>query len=546
MDIKCGVRTENPVYDTFFDRIKAFMLNDVTTFFVEKEIVKGYRAPDTPPIWVRDHTHQMKGFKYWETEMKSAIDYFLKRQMANGSFYECLHRTLESDEEDYGLIKGLFKINERDRAYYHHRVGVEADVEYLMVEAVYTVWQATGDDEWMVLNLKRLERGLRYCLADKYRWSSEYNLVKRPFTIDTWDFEYGEPPILPSGKKADHRYGIDKQAKFCIMHGDNSGMYLACQLLAKMFFYAGNKEESNYWQRKAEKFRVNTNKVCWNGRFYTHQVHIDPIEVKGVNEEEQLSLSNTYDMNRGLPTHEQCVSIIQEYMRRRQETEAFAEWFSIDPPFPEGSYPGTWGDKPGEFVNGGILPLVGGELAKACFEHGFEEYGLDILLRYQKMISETGQTYIWYYPDGRPGKSAETTLPTDGWGAAAMLYAFMEGLVGIRDNLRLYQEVIVSPRWAITDEQDVRALAEYGASKAYFSYRYKIDRKKHKISIDCDGSGEKATFHLLLPRGMKAESVSCDERKISYKNSSVQDSPYVDFTVRIKNRKVIINLHSPL
>ncbi|MCK7523945.1 MAG: hypothetical protein MZV64_43140 [Ignavibacteriales bacterium] len=88
-----------------------------------------------------------------------------------------------------------------------------------------------------------------------------------------------------------------------------------------------------------------------------------------------MSLSNPMAINRGAADHAQAVSILREYPRRGAEGRAFAEWFSIDPPFPDGIF----GDErlvQGAYVNGGIMPLVGGELARAAFEHGFEAYGV--------------------------------------------------------------------------------------------------------------------------------------------------------------------------
>ena len=34
---------------------------------------------------------------------------------------------------------------------------LEADIEYLMVEGVHMIWQATGDDAWMIRQLPRLK-----------------------------------------------------------------------------------------------------------------------------------------------------------------------------------------------------------------------------------------------------------------------------------------------------------------------------------------------------------------------------------------------------
>ena len=103
------------------------------------------------------------------------------------------------------------------------------------------------------------------------------------------------------------------------------------------------------------------------------------------------------DINRGVADHAQAVSILREYRRRRQATGAFAEWFSIDPPFPDGIY----GDEhlvAGAYCNGGIMPLVGGELARAAFEHGFESYGVEILEQYHRLISAEGETYLLVLP----------------------------------------------------------------------------------------------------------------------------------------------------
>ena len=85
--------------------------------------------------------------------------------------------------------------------------------------------------------------------------------------------------------------------------------------------------------------------------------------------------------------------------------------------------PNAKGHNPGEYVNGGIMPLVGGELARGAFDHGFEAYGFDILQRYYSLIAGTNASYLWYYPIGQPGISGADTIPTDGWGSSAMLAA---------------------------------------------------------------------------------------------------------------------------
>ena len=114
-----------------------------------------------------------------------------------------------------------------------------------------------------------------------------------------------------------------------------------------------------------------------------------------------------------------AASIIHQYQSRKSESGSFAEWFSIHPPFPGGIF----GDEKlikGAYCNGGIMPLVGGELAKAALENGFEEYGVSILNQYYTMISVKGESYLWYFPDGRHSTTETSTspdaMPTDGWG----------------------------------------------------------------------------------------------------------------------------------
>ena len=53
------------------------------------------------------------------------------------------------------------------------------------------------------------------------------------------------------------------------------------------------------WERRAADLRAAMNRVCWNGRFYTHFVKLTPVTIPGVDEAAQLSLSNPMDINRG-------------------------------------------------------------------------------------------------------------------------------------------------------------------------------------------------------------------------------------------------------
>lgn len=187
------------------------------------------------------------------------------------------------------------------------------------------------------------------------------------------------------------------------------------------------------------------------------------------------------------------------------------------------------------------MPLVGGELARAALEHGFEEYGVQQLLKYEE-LTRSNESYLWYFPDGRHATIETSTSPdaspTDGWGSSAMLYALIEGLAGVEDTHKLYQRVRLSPRWVAAGRDEVHVQCAYGASGASVSYRYGHHRSKKTIELQIEGTAE-AAVHLLLPQGHKAAEVRAKGKKIKFENVRVEDSPYVDLRLDVKKRSVV-------
>ena len=358
------IETGNPRFDNFYPTIKNFLEQNQVTYTIDGERVHGYRSPDCNAIWIRDHSDILRGARYFEKDITSAVSHFAETQRANGSLFDFFSCAMDCENWTKYV-----------------RVPVEADVEFRFVKAIFLAWQATGDHEWMAAMLPHAENAMNYIFTHHWRWSKKHGLVKRAFTVDTWDFDFVDQnqPWL--------NFQISENTHWGIMHGDNSGYYEACLLISKMYHHLQNETRSSYWQEVGKGLRKRANQLCWNGSFYTHRVPLDDFRLPGVNEVGQLSLSNPMNINRGMPTHDMAVKIIQEYQKRKKQTGAFAEWFSIDPPFTDGLF----GDPKlvgGAYCNGGIMPLVGGELAHAAFEHGFEKYGLETLLKYAGMIYE--------------------------------------------------------------------------------------------------------------------------------------------------------------
>jgi hypothetical protein len=434
----------------------------------------------TNPTWVRDHVHEMKGYKFWEQDLTSYIDALLALQHPDGFFYEIL---TFPENEHLTFVKPKHRLVDRENHIGWVRLELEADVEYLMVEGAWTIWQATGDRRAMEARLPRLERALNYCFTDPTRWDEKHGALKRPFTPDTWDFTYGKSP---------ENRRIEPDTPMAIMHGDNSGLYAACRQLAAMFRIAGQEAKSRAWEAKAAALRERINRLCFNGKYYTHQILLQPVKT-GVKEEDILSLSNAYDINRGLPTHEMAVKIIDEYQRRRllRAKTHFAEWFSLDPPYPQfGPYPA------GSYINGGIASFTAGELAKAALDEGRENYGVDILRRVARKVAQDKALYFLYTVDGKNQGGGPS-----GWGAAAVISALVEGLAGIRDDGALFDEVTVSPRFAAAHLDSAQVCLRYGPSLAYMAVGYEHRPTERRISLRLAGVAKKAHVRLLLPEG---------------------------------------------
>ena len=516
------LRTGHPALDALIPRVRDFLAHDVSEYLMFGRPVRGYRSPDTPAIWIRDHSDIMRGAKYWERDMTSAVEHFAAMQSSAGWIFDYFTMTPEKvpcEKENWAK---------------YVRVPVEADVEYRFVKAVYLAWQATGDDRWMRRMIPHMEKALRYVLTDPWRWDSRHRLVKRAYTIDTWDFDY------TAGRHGWLNFRIDEHTSWGIMHGDSSGYYEAFLCLGAMHAHAGNARGAARWRRFAAAFRTRANRASFNGRYYTHRVPLAGEEIPGVDARAQLTISNPAAITRGLATHPMAVSIIDEYRRRGAERGFAADWFSVDPPFPAGVF-GEPKLVPGSYCNGGLMPLVGGELARAALEHGREAYGLAQLARYEEM-TRGNATYLWYFPDGRPSTIETSTSPdaspTDGWGSSAMLSALIEGLAGIVDTSSLYRRVRLSPRWVAAGCDDAEIEVSYAASGAGLSCAWAHDAAARTIVLRLRGRSD-VSLHLMLPPGARARSLRVQGRSVPVKNTRVEESAYADGRFRLNGRAEI-------
>jgi hypothetical protein len=360
--------------------------------------------------WLRDHVHTMKGFKYFDGSGAGALDFFRETQREDGMIWDFFDRgALPSFYETaYGPLGYARRYDGVEMV----RMPAEADVEYLFVEGVYFAWKMGGDDAWMKKQLDAAIRAMDYSFTDRARFSTRYGLVKRGYTIDTWDFQIDDATtrIFP-------RWGtllVDPdRSKFGVMFGDNTGYAASCGYLAGMLERAGRSRDAARFRERERDVRERLDRLAWLGTHFRHWVPEDATVVRdvGVNEREQVSLSNTYSLNRGI-AHSQAVGIVRTYqgIRASLPPGSPGEWYAMYPPFAKGfgDHSETW-----QYVNGGVSPIFAGELARGAFAHGFEAYGADVLSRVVDLAKSSGDEIRFAYTGAYPPRPEPAFTPVD-------------------------------------------------------------------------------------------------------------------------------------
>ncbi len=459
--------------------------------------------------WIRDHVHVLKAMRHWEYDYAGYVDFTLAHQRADGCILELVK---QADDSHWRYAAPESRKFFPDDNLAMCRLDIEADVEYLLVEGATYCYRISGDDAWLARALPRLEKAIDYMTSDPKRWDTAHGLVKRGYTIDTWDFTY-EPASVTNRT-------LTPATPQAIMHGDNSGVYQAMTQLAWLNDRLGRAAKATAWRARADALKAAMYKHLWNGRFFFHQLplNVPPVDA---HERERLSLSAAYDMNRGLMPVADCRRTIEEFRRRRQTTDCFAEWFTVDPP-----YDFTFARHPrGDYVNGGVCLFTAGELAKAALENGYEAYGWDILVRVKEMAARDGTLYFLY--DRTTATSINAALGPSAWGAASILSAFDEALAGVRDVGVRYDAIRFSPRWPVTGLDEVRYFTGYEAANAVIDVRYVW--RANGLRYLMRSPAKNVTAHILLPSGTAAREVWLNGVPRTFKTTTLGDSRYVDF-----------------
>lgn len=343
--------------------------------------------------WVLDNNNVMKGMQYFSPYSRDLIDLMRENQQSDGMIWSFVN----SDDDDYHYYQTAYSSIDyfkKNNDIWFVRQPVENHPEYNYVNMIYQHWKASGDNSWMKLTLDCASRALDYSITDTVRWSKRFKLLKRPYCIDSWDFQVDDEytpyaPISPT------MVIVPGKTKYGIFFGDNTGYFEACNQLAEMFEYAGQKENAAKYEQRAKDILARLNELSWNGRYYTHFIDEDPGVKRnlGVDEKSQIAQGNMYSVNRGL-SHEMNAAIINTYLDLKNNLPPGSpgEWYAIYPPFEKGFGPhnAKW-----QYMNGGVAGHAAGELARGAFENGYETYGSEILNKLYTLGKENGER-IWF------------------------------------------------------------------------------------------------------------------------------------------------------
>ncbi|MDZ4697435.1 MAG: hypothetical protein SGI86_20030 [Deltaproteobacteria bacterium] len=360
--------------------------------------------------WVLDQSNTMKGMLFFSPYAKDSYDIFSATQKSDGMVFSNFSN--DGGIGHYDTAYGHLGYVLHDGGLQFVRQPTENHVEYEYVNILYQAWKASGDDRWMANGLASAIRALEYSVTDPSRYSKRFELLKRPLTIDSWDFQVEDAYLVRDTSSPTMTINPEK-TKFGVFFGDNTGYVQACYRLSEMLARSGRKADADAWKKRGDVMLGRLTKLAWNGRFFRHFIDEDPTVKRdlGVEMDSQIAQGNAYSLNRGLP-QAQAAAIIRTYMELSQHLPAGSpgEWYAIYPPFKKGfgDHNSLW-----QYMNGGVAGHAAGELARGALAHGFEAYGASVLDRSLALAERTdGKIHFAYTGaiEPAPGPAATTVI----------------------------------------------------------------------------------------------------------------------------------------
>ena len=519
VECKTAISTDTGEVDDLFEKIEEGLRQSVDITMINGKPITHFKHGDNTRQNIAYPVYAFAAYRYFIRDLKTVFEALFSQRYPNGSLPDHIYG------DDYPCPLTTRRLR-----------SSMADMETGAASTIFKSWQAHGDDQWIKEMLPKLEDAMDFVMTDPQMFDFKHQVIKRPHSLDEWDIHFTE-----DGKGGSY---LSDDCSFVMMQGDTSGMYDACYSLAVLYDAVHDEDRANHWRRMQEHFGKIGNELFWDGVKYRHHVHLDPFDHRDFNEDDQLVMSNSWAITRGFANHAQAVSIINEYMRRLKETGDRFPWWSLQPGYPDelGYFKNArpWTREQGHYANGGLFPWVGGELCRGAFQHGMEELGVTLLRDYHYVIKrDNGAIFTWYDLEGNAIISSPLNQTNyDTWGLFPWGQAIIEELGGIKSDGKCFQQVICSPRWLVTNNNEATVTAHFPASDTYFSYTYKLS--KNQIAMCFTGTGKNVSFHIMLPKGKKCSQVTIDGEKVAFTEETIEASSYVNLDSHIKAARELV------
>lgn len=123
--MKTTFRTSDPLLNALWERAVGSVEADFNLTHLDgRQVMLG-------PPWLRDHVHELKGYKYVGEDLRSGLEFFFRHQFEDGQFPDFF---VPVGDQHAGFVTEPFKRVDAAEDRVFIRVPVEADLEYLAVE----------------------------------------------------------------------------------------------------------------------------------------------------------------------------------------------------------------------------------------------------------------------------------------------------------------------------------------------------------------------------------------------------------------------------
>lgn len=509
-------------------------LNRLQTFFTKvlevnrKEFagptteLKGFGAGDAyPQIWLRDSNTiiPVARYQYSIDYLKSWLEEHLRFQQADGQLYDWIASGAKANFTGAApRVREVYSGNGtagRQLKISADKNTTEADQESSAVNAVYQVFNITGDTGWLRMKINdrelidRLDDALEYLL--KNRFDPKHELITNALTADWGDVS----PVYPDQRAI----YMDARTPVVVGTYTNAMFFSAARQLAELYRATGNQAKVDYWNSRSARTKESINKYLWQQEkgFYRIHLLIKPEVSAGHDSSNIFAMGgNAVAVLAGVADDNQARRIFSIALKRRQDHGMSTIAGTLLPPFPRGFFKHPAVSEEYIYQNGGQWDWFAGRLLLTQFERGESQQAYRGLVELAQKASRNNGLYEWHTRDGEGKGSRDYAGSAGALGAAVAM-----GLLGV---YLTHDSLILKVRLA---ERSASVRLHEPATDRRVSYGY-CYQSPGLIQVRYSSNFPKpGRIHILLPKNRKPETATIDDRNSTFEIESIGEDQYV-------------------